>query len=97
MVGGGLGEHLAGWARMDHIEPAERIRHGVGLVELEWVTRLGRDVHANNVEARPRVPHCGTASAAEKIEQARLHAAPRIYAMERMPRLGARARSSLAA
>jgi hypothetical protein len=42
----------------------ERIR----LVELERVSLLWRNVHADNVEARAVVAHAGTASAAVQIE-----------------------------
>jgi hypothetical protein len=45
---------LTGRAGVDHVEPLKRIRHGIGLDELERVTGLRLYIHPHDfVEARP--------------------------------------------
>ena len=54
---------------MDDIEPIERVRHRVGLVELERVVRLRLDVDTNHIEARAVVAHPRAAGPAEQVKQ----------------------------
>jgi hypothetical protein len=43
----------------------------ISLDELEGVTRLRIDIDANDIEPGLMVSHCGTASAAEQVEETR--------------------------
>src|SRR5258708_3389792 len=64
-------------AGVDRVEPVQRERQRIGPHEGERVAGLRPDVHAGDVESGPRVPHGGTAGAAEKIKDARPHGRPR--------------------
>ena len=70
------GEIRVGLARrrcVDHIkfgDPGRLKRQNISLLELEGVTGLRGNVHADYVEPRPVVARRSAASAAEQIEQA---------------------------
>jgi hypothetical protein len=59
-------------AELDISEHVER----VGLVELEWVVGLRRNVHPDDVEACAVIAHRCTAGTTERVEQSRLHVTP---------------------
>ena len=65
---------------MDHVEGDAKtvLVHtkqieGVGLMELERISRLRLDVHAHDLEARAAVAHRRAAGTAEEIQEARFH------------------------
>jgi hypothetical protein len=53
---------------MNRVESFERIRHGVGLVELERIAWLWINVHSNHLEAGAMVTHPGTTRAAKQVK-----------------------------
>ena len=59
---------LARWRCPDEVEPVERERHRIGLVELEGIPRLGCNIDANNVKASAVQAHRCAASATEQIQ-----------------------------
>ena len=65
------GVELAWRAGVDRVEPVERIRGRVRLVELERVVGLRLDVDADDVEPGAVVAHRRAAGAAEQIQQKR--------------------------
>jgi hypothetical protein len=56
---------------VDGVEPLERIREGIGLDELERVSRLRCDVDADDVESGSSIAHRRAARPAEQIQQKR--------------------------
>ena len=58
---------------MDGVEPVERIRHRVGLVERERVVRLRVDVDADDVEPGAVVADRRAAGTAEQVEKFHCH------------------------
>src|SRR6266542_137118 len=67
---------LAGWAGVDGVEPVERERERVGLVELEREAGLRLDIDADDVEPGAVVARgCATGTAEQVQEPGPHHAA----------------------
>jgi hypothetical protein len=62
---------LAWRAGVDGVEPVERVRHRVGLVELERIPRLRLDVDADHLKPGTVVADRGATGPAEQIEETR--------------------------
>ncbi len=63
-------KRLTRWTRMHHVEPVERIRQRVPLMELERIMWLRRAVYADHLEARASVAHRSPTRPTEQVQQA---------------------------
>jgi len=54
---------------VNRIKTIQREIHGISLVKLEWVVRLGVDVHANDLKTSEVVTVAGTTTTTKQVKK----------------------------